>query len=150
MKIKASIASKPSVTAVNGSGKVYKYLKIEKENIQDSSISAVTLVFTVENSWLLNNSVDDRRVILKRLEDGQWRELPTELIDASRPNFVKWDMQVRTGYEAKSPGLSIFAIVGYQKPVETKTPQDIVVSLVLVIAFMVVVTLQFVRHHHKL
>lgn len=148
-RIKASIAAEPLVKAVNGSGTVYKYLKIEKENIHDSNISSVTLVFTVENSWLSDNSLDSDLVVLKRLE-SEWKDLPTKKIGPDTPAFVKWDIQVRTGYEARSPGLSTFAIVGYQKPQETKTPQDIVVPLVLVIAFMVAATVLFVRHHHKL
>ncbi len=150
VKIKVAVADDPGIQSANETGVVYKFLKLTEENVTSDDISSVKIIFTVDNSWILNNSVDIKRVILKRLEGDKWRDLPTELIDANKPEFVKWDIQIKTGYEAKSPGLSVFAIVGYQKTVEAKTPQDIVISLVLTVIFVIIMAILFVKHHHKL
>ncbi|MBI3412807.1 MAG: PGF-pre-PGF domain-containing protein [Candidatus Aenigmarchaeota archaeon] len=149
-KITASVVSEPAISAGNETGVVYKYLKIDKENIKDNDISEVTLVFTVENSWLSGNNLDSDLVVLKRLESDVWKDLLTKKIGVDKPAFIKWDIYVKTGYEAKSPGLSLFAIVAHKTVEKPKTAENIFVSIALVTAFMVIATVLFLRHHHKL
>ena len=84
-------------------GDVYKYLSIEKTNIEDEDISEVKLKFKVEKSWLTANNIDPDTILLKRLVDGSWEELPTAKVSEDDTYYY---------YEAISTGFSYFAITG--------------------------------------
>ena len=91
-------------------------------------------------------------VLMKRLEGSNWKNLPTERLD-KKPGFVKWDIDLKSGYKSVSPGLSIFAIVAYEVsavPEKQEVPMDIAISLIFVIAFVVILSVYYIRHHHKL
>jgi PGF-pre-PGF domain-containing protein len=78
--------------------KVYKYLKIEKENIGE--MKSLTFYFSVEKDWLKENSVES--VGLWRY-DGGWKRLEIEK-EEEIYDIIK--------YRASLPGFSYFAIAG--------------------------------------
>jgi len=94
---------RPANVAVDAGGGVYRYLNIDKQNIEDEDISSAKIVFQVEKSWVDSNNIDRSTVSLQRYEDGRWNKLPTSEV---------WEDAVNVYYEAESPGLSIYAISG--------------------------------------
>lgn len=98
-----NLDEKPASVAVDASGKVYHYLNVDKQNIEDEDISAAKIVFQVEKSWIDSNNVDRSTISLQRYEDGRWNKLPTSEVGED---------EVDVYYEAESAGLSIYAISG--------------------------------------
>ena len=84
-------------------GAVYKYLSIEKTNIENGDISEAKIKFKVEKSWIIANSIDPDTIILKRLVGDAWVELPTVKVSEDDTYYY---------YEAVSTGFSVFAITG--------------------------------------
>jgi PGF-pre-PGF domain-containing protein len=103
------IATKPSGVS-DVSGNVYRYIQIDKTNITDSYVTSVKITFFVENSWITANNIDDSTIALYRYANGAWTKLSTTKTNAD---------STYTYYEATSPGLSVFAIIGEKK---TTTP----------------------------
>ena len=96
-------------------GKVYKYIEINKSNIQDNDVSSLTISIQVEKTWLTNNNIDEDKVALYRYDTSSntWTKLITTKT-TSDENYVY--------YDARSPGLSIFAIAGELK--QAAAPQE--------------------------
>ena len=83
---------------------VYSYVKVDTQNIDDSKITAANISFKLPKKWEQDNNVSDpSKVVLQRYSNElkKWNQLPTELISSDDSNYY---------YEAKSPGLSLFAI----------------------------------------
>jgi PGF-pre-PGF domain-containing protein len=108
-------SSKPTEAPepVPTTGKVYKYVEISKTNIYDENISEAKIKFKVEKSWLTNNSIDSSKVSLKRWYNNRWEELSTNKISEDA---------VYAYYEARSTGLSVFAITGIVELEVVKEP----------------------------
>ncbi|MBI2579718.1 MAG: PGF-pre-PGF domain-containing protein [Candidatus Aenigmarchaeota archaeon] len=100
-----SLDSKPSSVADIGTGDVYKYIEIS-HNISEGSISAATLYFDVEKSWLGANDIDADKVYLNRYNSGRWDKLATSRINETSAAF---------SYSSATPGFSMFAISGEKK-----------------------------------
>ncbi|MEM7817851.1 MAG: PGF-pre-PGF domain-containing protein [Candidatus Aenigmatarchaeota archaeon] len=81
----------------------YLYIDITAYNISDKDITSVAHYIVVPKSWIVNASVDYRRINMYRWQDAGWQELPTEWL-ASDSDYQH--------YRASSPGLSVFAIAG--------------------------------------
>lgn len=79
----------------------YKYLEIVKNNIQESDIQSAQITFTVDKSWLAQNSISQENIALYRYVGGAWTMLPT-IIVSSEGNVVT--------FQATTPGFSYFAI----------------------------------------
>lgn len=102
-------------------GKAYRYLGIEKKNIDDENIAELIIKFKVKMAWIADNKVDQETIKLKRYNSGRWDDLPT--------NKTKED-PTYSYYTANSSGLSYFAITGEKQvfeppastPVETSPP----------------------------
>ena len=106
------LAGKPAVVTKNITGKVFRYLKINKNNINDSDLNGTLKIkFQVTQSWLLANNIEAKNIVLKRFVIDNWNDLKTTLV--STDNKYAY-------YEAETPGFSYFAIA--EKSAETTTP----------------------------
>jgi PGF-pre-PGF domain-containing protein len=94
-------------------GETYRYLRVEKEGIQDRAIEKAEIKFRVEKSWLTENNID--KVFLSKNVGGGWEELPTRELMEDDAYFY---------YSAATSGFSYFAIIGRRVP-EPSTPQPV-------------------------
>lgn len=101
VKFKFSEVSALPSNIVKPNAKIFQYLSIYHENINDSQIKNATIKFKVYKSWLSSQHVSESDIILKRFVDNKWVDLPTVNI-GSDGVFVY--------YEAVTPGFSYFAI----------------------------------------
>ena len=87
--------------------KIYKYLNIKlianDEYIGESGISTMTFTFTVEKTWIKNHSLDKYSIKMMRYHNDTWQELNTTYINETEDILY---------FEAFTPGLSVFAVVG--------------------------------------
>jgi len=86
---------------------VYKYVdvKLTSNNtyIGESGVESLTFTFTVEKTWINENQIDKSTVLMFRFHGEEWQQLETTLISENETAIV---------YEAETPGLSTFAVVG--------------------------------------
>ncbi|MCX6749784.1 MAG: PGF-pre-PGF domain-containing protein, partial [Candidatus Pacearchaeota archaeon] len=70
--------NRPVNVSVEKSGKMYKYLKIETENLENN-IKNATLNFQVEKNWTETNSLDKNNIALFKFfpDENRWTELNT-------------------------------------------------------------------------
>ena len=103
---------KPPYIATGYPGIVYQYLTLSRSGLDDSSVSSVTIGFSVNRSFISehNASMDD--IIMARYYDGQWNELETN----SKGSDINYYY-----YEAVSPGLSTF-VIALREPEEPEEP----------------------------
>jgi len=83
---------------------VYKYLIVnESANLQNVSLSDISLKVRVEKSWYSANGLDPNTTTVRRYENSTsvWRGLDTTLFSENATHYI---------YRAVSPGLSFFAI----------------------------------------
>jgi PGF-pre-PGF domain-containing protein len=120
VKIKVTkLPGKPASVVHEIAGKVYAYIEISRENLEDENIEKAEIKFRVEKSWLTSNNLDKNTVVLNRYEEGKgWSPLPTEIVDEDS-NFVY--------YKATTPGFSYFAISAQEKEEVTAPPEEEVV-----------------------
>jgi PGF-pre-PGF domain-containing protein len=97
------LPGKPASVTKNISGKVYKYLEIRKENLNDTNLKGgvIKISFQVPQSWLLSSKVEAKNIVLKRFTANEWQELKTSLLSQDSKNAY---------YETETPGMSYFAI----------------------------------------
>jgi len=91
----------PSKEIPEDGEKVFSYMEIGHDNLNDLDISQVTINFEIEKSWFESSNVLPEGVVLKRLKSNKWEELTTKKLSEDS-KVVK--------YFANSPGLSTFAI----------------------------------------
>ncbi len=84
------------------SGAVYCYLETDLSYTTDDGIEDAVFEFSVPLSWLAEQGLTARDVVLMRYHNGVWTALPTELIGESGNE---------AHYRATSPGFSYFAVV---------------------------------------
>jgi len=70
--------TKPADVSVEKSGKVYKYLQVETENLEDKLEKAV-ITIQVNKSWVSNNSLEEDDITLFKFNESEeeWDELTT-------------------------------------------------------------------------
>jgi len=105
------LASKPSGTS-NVTNTVYKYLKLEATNLDDSNVQSAKIKFLVEKSWLTENNFDKNTVLLSRYVDNEWVSLETELVEEDSTYYY---------YEAITSGFSYFAVTAEEETSVTTT-----------------------------
>ena len=106
--------SKLSSSSVGAaSGRVYHYFEISTVNITDSNIENTTIEFKVNNSWIVNNNVDQDSITLNRYTT-QWTALPTTK-KSNDGNYAY--------YFAETPGFSLFAITGSEVGTQQSSTQ---------------------------
>ena len=108
----SSLPAGANVAISSDQGAIYKYLEITKTNVQDADISKVKIKFKVEKSWMTANNIDPATISLQRLVGSTWTKLPTTLVSQDSTYYY---------FEAESPGLSVFAIIGQKIIVSTTT-----------------------------
>jgi PGF-pre-PGF domain-containing protein len=106
------LPQKPADVTVDVSGKVYRYVKITKENLDDENIAQGKIKFKVEKSWINANNINVTTIALYRYTNGQWNRLATNKISEDS-NYVF--------FEAATPGFSYFAISGEMLAAATTT-----------------------------
>ncbi|ADE35993.1 PGF-pre-PGF domain-containing protein [Methanohalophilus mahii] len=84
-------------------GKVYQNLNIWVGNVafNEDDMEIPVVGFRVSKEWISDNDVESSSVVLCRYNDGEWTQLPTEVIDENENYFI---------YESETPGFSPFAI----------------------------------------
>jgi PGF-pre-PGF domain-containing protein len=102
--ITASKATLPaSIPTPNGT--VFEYAELTLYKVTDDAIAGTLIEFTVPLSWLDENGFDPSQVMLLRWHDGEWQELPTEIVKEENGKVY---------FRAESFGLSLFAIIGVE------------------------------------
>ena len=107
-------AEKPAQIEHEVSGKVYKYIKIEAENIDSEIIDKATIQFFVDKNWTVENNIDLDKIYLNRYTT-QWQRLDTNKIGEEGDNYI---------YEAETPGFSYFVITGEEKLAEAEPEEE--------------------------
>ena len=92
--------SKPAEVTKEKSGKVYKYLKIDTENIE-GNLDKATITIKVPQEWITENSLDKDNIALFKLVSGNWQELSTKYREADVISYY---------YDVDLTGFSYFAI----------------------------------------
>lgn len=107
--------SKPAaVTQSIDTGTVYRYIEIS-HNVAEPEISAATIQFDVDKSWLDANGIDPVKVSLYRYTEGKWNKLVTSKTGETSD---------KVSYSAGTPGFSVFAINGEQKTADGTTASN--------------------------
>ncbi len=100
---------------------VYTYLNIKltanTTYIGETGIDQMIFNFTIEKSWIENQSIDKYQVKMMRYHNDSWQTLNTSY-DGESDTIIY--------YQAETPGLSIFAVVG-NKIIE-ESDDDVVVE----------------------
>mgnify|MGYP006280325493 CR=1 FL=1 len=86
---------------------VYQYLDIKltanQTYIGETGIENMTFDFAIKRSWIENQSFDKYTVTMMRYHNESWQKLNTTYVNETNETFY---------YQAQTPGLSIFAVVG--------------------------------------
>jgi PGF-pre-PGF domain-containing protein len=91
----------------NRSIEVYKYLDIKLTSnetyVGETGIESMFFTFDIEKSWITDYNIDKNTIEMLRYHDGEWQHLNTTLISENETCLI---------FEAETPGLSTFAVVG--------------------------------------
>jgi PGF-pre-PGF domain-containing protein len=107
----SNLVDKPEEVAnelnITKDARVYQYLDVkltaDDEYIGETGVSTMRFTFTVERSWINNNSMDESTIRMMRYHNDTWEELNTSYVNETEDVLY---------YEAYTPGLSVFAVVG--------------------------------------
>jgi len=87
--------------------KIFRYVDIKLtdngEYIGETGISSMTFTFTVEKSWIENESIDFNTIEMMRYHNNTWQHLNTTFLNETTTHLY---------FQAETPGLSVFAVVG--------------------------------------
>jgi PGF-pre-PGF domain-containing protein len=101
---------------MTNTSKIYKYLDIKltsnDQYIGESGISTMIFIITVEKTWIENENIDKFSVEMMRYHNDTWQHLITSYLNESETVIY---------YQAETPGLSIFAVVGNKIVEESDT-----------------------------
>ena len=95
-------SERPSAVSEDYDNPVYSYVTINKSNVDDSSVSNVTIGFSVDEDFVSDNNASEDDVVLVRYVDGEWVETDMRLISSAGSTY---------SYEASSEGFGHYAIV---------------------------------------
>jgi len=86
--------SKPSSVSVEKTGKIYKYLQIETENL-DEKLKKAIITIQVEKNWTSNNGIDKENLALFKFnnETNMWNELVTNYTSED-DTFYYYDVEL--------------------------------------------------------
>jgi PGF-pre-PGF domain-containing protein len=103
---------KPATVVHNITGKVYQYMEIDHDNLNDSNIKSAKLRFNVTKTWINGNNFTKEHIYLNRYSNNAWEKLRTTIVGES---------STEVEYEADTPGFSTFAITGEAPEITTTT-----------------------------
>lgn len=112
--------------AIPSAGKVYRYIKINIENLSDEEVDDSIIRFKIDKDWLNENNYDEGKVVLKRLSGGKWHKLETAKV--SEDNSYVY-------FESHSPGFSYFAIS--IEPSEKMEEGNANISVIAILLFLI-------------
>ena len=95
-----------------GAADVYQILEITRDAPEPGSVSDVTLRFRVPRGWIESHGHHQDDITLERLVT-EWQPLPTDVIGAVGEDVL---------FQARSPGLSIFAVTVQRRLAREITP----------------------------
>ncbi|MFB6190932.1 MAG: PGF-pre-PGF domain-containing protein, partial [Candidatus Nanohaloarchaea archaeon] len=104
--------NRPSSVESPPRGQTYRWLEVERNNIDNRNVRSAVFHFKVSKGWLSDNSIAPETVKLLRYNEG-WLELDTSVRSEDAGNVY---------YRATSPGFSYFTITGrtYQSLFEVR------------------------------
>jgi PGF-pre-PGF domain-containing protein len=127
-----NVSKKPvQVTPFQARFRVYQYLNITPQNIQEGDLEEVKLRFKVSREWIISNNIDEDKITLNRYVNGAWNKLSTSRVDGDTDYLY---------FEAKTPGFSYFAISGEQ---ETLGGQEEVTTTTTIETVVTTTTIEF-------
>ena len=94
-------SERPSAVSEDYDNPVYSYVTINKSNVDDSSVSNVTIGFSVDEDFVSDNNASEDDVVLVRYVDGEWVETDVRLISSAGSTY---------SYEASSEGFGYYVI----------------------------------------
>ncbi len=109
-----ALTAKPTSIPAGPSGTVYSYFDVDATGIEETQVSAATIAFKVEKTWISENNVKQDTIKLARYTD-QWDVLNTRKVDEDTTYLH---------FEANTPGFSTFAIIA-----ETLAGEEIIAPL---------------------
>ena len=107
------IDQQPAIITKNITGKVYKYMEINTENL-GSNLKKAKVRFAVSKSWLTDNNVDAAKLRLFRYT-SEWVALTTSKVSEDSNEVL---------FEAETTGFSTFAIAEYIAPTQQEQQQQ--------------------------
>jgi len=116
------LTGQPATVIHTISGKVYKYIEIKGDNINETHIDKVKIQFQVNKSWIASSNINRATIALNRYKNNNWEKLSTK--EVSEDNDYVY-------YEAESPGFSTFAVTG-EEIVTTTVAATTVVTTAMV------------------
>ena len=147
---------KPAAVSVEKSGKVYRYLQIKTENLEDKLKNAKVKV-QVDKNWTTENSIEKNDVSLFKFNETsqEWVELTTNYLE---------DDEKYSYYEVELKSFSYFAIGEKDSAEEqqTKTPETgnevitniaksnktLVISIIVIIILLLAVVWYWKRNNY--
>jgi len=93
---------KPTEVSVEKSGKVYQYVQIETENLQEK-LNNANVQFRVEKSWVSQNSLNKESIAVSKFNNisNKWNELTTTYLEEDNTYYY---------YKVELNSFSYFAI----------------------------------------
>ena len=110
----------------------YAGVEILADNIYitEGSFKSLRLTFKVQKTWFEENQIDTNSILLMRYHNSTWQNLTTTQVGEDAAYYY---------FEAETPGLSTFAIVGNQilevQPYDTMVPEIPWTLIILVVIF---------------
>jgi len=134
---------------MTNTSKVYKYLDIkltsDDQYIGETGISTMTFTFAVEKTWIENENIDKQSVEMMRCHNDTWQHLNTTYINESETVIY---------YQAETPGLSVFAVVGSANVMSSDTyapetaniPLEAIIGIITAIVALLIIVLFKARY----
>ncbi len=108
-----SLKEKP--TDIPGaSSKVFQYLEVKPEGLENKDITSGEIKFKVDKQWLVDNGASSGDVVLYHYTSAGWVALPTQMVKEDEKSV---------SFTASTPGFSYFAI-GTKIVPPTTTPTE--------------------------
>lgn len=97
--------SKPADVADYSKGKVYKYFKIESENIENKK-PKIEIRVKVDDKWIADNNIAKEEIALYGYSNNAWVLYETSFVEMEMGDFV---------FKADAPGFGFFVIAQKEK-----------------------------------
>jgi PGF-pre-PGF domain-containing protein len=135
--------------SMKNTSKVYKYLDIkltsDGQYIRENGISTMTFTFAVEKTWIENENIDKQSVEMMRCHNNTWQHLNSTYLNESETVIY---------YQAETPGLSVFAVVGSTNVMSSDTyapetaniPLEAIFGIVTAIVALLIIVLFKARY----